>query len=155
MAMAHEDAAATPPRVCGKRSWRSAVLQADSDLERLTLPPRARFDSLLGARRQVHQYMSDMLDGRTFGRGDVDVLWASEIMADLTSFLQASPKSAFVSKHEERWPGIGSLYCKCFVRSVDMLSTVRIGQTATARIETVNGALAARARDAGGESILR
>ena len=97
--------------------------------------------------------MSDMLDGRTFGRGDIDVLWASEVTVDMNNFLQASSKSTFVSQHEERWPGIGSLYCKCFVRSVEMLSAIDIDQRSShIPVETVNGALAASVR---GESVLR
>ena len=135
-------AAETPPRI-GRRSWRSAVLQAESDLERLA---PTRFDVLLGLRRQVQQYMSDFMDGRTFGRGEVDVLWASEISADLTNFLQATEKSTFVSEHQDRWPGIVSLYCEAFVRGVGMLSRVDAATYAafldSQVVEPVNGALA-------------
>ena len=65
--------------------------------------------------------MCDMLDGRTFGRGDVDVLWSTDVTEDVMNFIQAAEKSTFISQHKERWPGIGSLYCQCFVRAVDAL----------------------------------
>ena len=80
---------------------------------------RAGLDLRRAMYDEIHEHMSVSMDGRTFGRGDVDVLWASEVTLDLTNFLQAMEKSTFVSQHEERWPGISSLYCECFVRIVD------------------------------------
>ena len=129
--MADEDyrAAATPPRIRGRRSWRSAVPQADDVVEQvLCSVSHSAYGSkhVQLVRRHLHQEISDMLDGRTFGRGDVDVLWASEITEDLTNFLQATDKSTFISQHEERWPGVGNLYCECFVRATSHLSIVGI-----------------------------
>ena len=65
--------------------------------------------------------MSNMLDGYTFDGGTLDVLWASEVKDDLDAFIHATNKSTFVSLHEHRWPGISSLYCRCFVRAVESL----------------------------------
>ena len=81
-AMADEayGAAETPPRIRGRRSWRSAVPQADDFFERLLCGvSHSAYGSehVQLVRRLLYQHMSDMLDGRTFGRGDVDVLWAS------------------------------------------------------------------------------
>ena len=56
---------------------------------------------------------------------------------DLTNFLQAMEKSTFVSQHEERWSGISSLYCECFVRIVDDRLSDRLMTSAEAT-ETVN-----------------
>ena len=88
--MADEDygAAATPPRIRGRRSWRSAVPQADDVVEQvLCSVSHSAYGSkhVQLVRRHLRQEISDMLDGRTFGRGDVDVLWASEITEDLTN----------------------------------------------------------------------
>ena len=142
--MAHAGDAETPP--CrGRQSWRTAVLQADSVLVNNLA---ATAQQLLDLRVQVLHNMMDRLDGRTFGRGDADVLWASEITTDLANFLHDTEKSNFISQHEERWPGIVNLYCECFVRSVDMLGAPPF--------EAVNGGVARRNLGASlGESVLR
>lgn len=148
--MADVNAAETPPRVRDRRARAiGRVLQADNVLEGLILTTAKTSycqDVLLNVRRLLHQTMADRLDGRTFGRGDIDVLWASEVTDDLANFLQATEKSTFTSQHEERWPGIGALYCESFVHCVSGL------RAHIRQIETVNGALAARH---GGESVLR
>ena len=99
------------------------------------------------------------MDGRTFGRGEVDVLWASEVSADLTNFLQATEKSTFVSEHQDRWPRIVSAYCEAFVHGVGMLSRVDAATIAafldSQVVEPVNGALASRVRGESAGDVLR
>ena len=138
MQPSHE--AQTPPHVTWARrearSWRASVLRAANDYERLASNHSARNlgrDMIPVLEPYVASDMCARLDGRTFGRGDADILWSSEVAADVMNFIRATDKSTFASQHEERWPGIGALYCECFEKAVNNLDMHAVIATSIGR----------------------